>query len=236
MKIQTILFDLDNTLIDFKSTFLGAAEKTLADFGVTGVEKSELDRYYEVNDRIWFGKDLEHSDREEICRWYHIGYNEYLVEAAAALKEQFGLKGEVNRIDEVFRQNMGRCAKPMPHIFETLELLKKDFQLCVATNGMHDLQSYKLARFAGCFERCFISEDLDRVKPEREFYLRIAEALGRKPEELLMVGDSLQNDIGGALGAGLRACYYDPTGSVRTGTLKPTYVIRDFSELPALLR
>ena len=76
-------------------------------------------------------------------------------------------------------------------------------------------------------------------KPAAGFFSSVLEDLGRDPEEVAMVGDDIESDIGGALDAGLRAVL------VRTGKFRedfvaasgipPTATIGSIAELPAEL-
>jgi FMN phosphatase YigB (HAD superfamily) len=50
------------------------------------------------------------------------------------------------------------------------------------------------------------------IKPDAAFYRPLIAKLCRKPEQLLMVGDTWRDDIVGAVGAGARACWLDRTG------------------------
>lgn len=231
-----ILFDIDNTLVDFNKTLDAAVIETMRVGGYLNPTKEDLARFAQANDDIWFGMELDHSEREEICRWYHEGYAEYLRRATAALREMFDLKLSDEETNEIFQNAMGALVVPSPYIYETLEVLGRQANLCVASNGMNDLQQKKLATFLPYFEKIFISEEVDRVKPEKEFFARILEEIHCEPQEVLMIGDSLLNDIKGALGAGLDACFYNPKGVKDYEGANPTYVIADYRELPALLK
>jgi HAD superfamily hydrolase (TIGR01458 family) len=77
-------------------------------------------------------------------------------------------------------------------------------------------------------------------KPSRGFFLEVLHGLNREPGEAVMVGDDIESDIGGALGAGLRAVlvrtgkYRDER--VRASGIEPTAVIDSIAALPELLR
>ena len=52
-----------------------------------------------------------------------------------------------------------------------------------------------------------------------------------QPEECLMIGDSLVNDIGGAGNSGIDSCYYNPGFLKKKAEIQPVYEIHDFVEL-----
>ncbi len=238
MSYKYILFDIDNTLIDFPASFDLAAEATLRYGGLAHPTAEDLKKFFEINDAIWFGLELNQSNREDICRFYHKGYEEYLLETEVRVKEAFGLNPSAEELDNVFRRELGKNAAPFSYVLEVLEKLrawkKTNSQapsLAVATNGLHQLQSGKLTKFDGLFEEIFISEDLNYVKPEPAYFLEIAKRLNCAPNELLMVGDSLLNDVGGANGAGLDSCFFNPKRIADYQGVAPTYEIADFREL-----
>ena len=57
------------------------------------------------------------------------------------------------------------------------------------------------------FQDVYVAENTKR-KPFKEAFMQ---AIGKnKPEECIMIGDSFERDIEGALKAGLQAIYYNP--------------------------
>lgn len=113
----------------------------------------------------------------------------------------------------------------VPGAGEVLAALHGRYRLCVATNAddsgadevMAALGRVGLARF---IDRVFSSRDLGARKPAAAFYAAVLEilradtdALGEPPlaaEQVLMVGDSYENDVAGAAEAGLRAVWFNP--------------------------
>jgi phosphoserine phosphatase len=57
-----------------------------------------------------------------------------------------------------------------------------------------------------------ISGDLGTGKPGREIFAHTLEVLGVTPDRAVMVGDSLERDVEGALAAGLRAVWLNRHG------------------------
>lgn len=94
-------------------------------------------------------------------------------------------------------------------VIETLEDLKrKDKSLVILTNWFLDVQTKRL-------EECGIRDYFDEIyggemaiKPNKMSYMM---ACGKYPvEEAVMIGDSLQYDVYGAMDTGLDAIYYNP--------------------------
>ena len=82
-----------------------------------------------------------------------------------------------------------------------------------------------------------ISEAVRAYKPDPLIFQRAVEQLGLLPHEVLHVGDSEIDDVGGARAAGLQVAWINRTGRVRRPDLPPPdFEIRDLTELAAILR
>ncbi len=67
------------------------------------------------------------------------------------------------------------------------------------------------------FTQFFSSVDLQVRKPDPEFFKIIEKAMGILPSEMVMIGDSYNNDVLGAVQAGWRAVWYNPAGTAAPG-------------------
>ena len=76
-------------------------------------------------------------------------------------------------------------------------------------------------------------------KPAAGFFRHVLDELGVAPDAAVMVGDDVESDIGGALGAGLAGVlvrtgkYREP--AVRAGGIEPTATVNSIADLPDLL-
>ncbi len=80
-------------------------------------------------------------------------------------------------------------------------------------------------------EAVVTSAEVGVAKPGREVFERALAVAGAAPEAAVHVGDSLENDVAGASGAGIRAVLVARDGSAPAGV----EAIRSLAELPALL-
>mgnify|MGYP002136740902 CR=1 FL=1 len=101
------------------------------------------------------------------------------------------------------------------HLFdgaiELLEYLKPNYNLHIITNGFADVQFKKInnSKIANFFHTVTNSEMAGVKKPNPtifDFALDLAKA---KKENSIMIGDSLDADVQGALDAGLDAIYFN---------------------------
>ena len=114
-----------------------------------------------------------------------------------------------------------------------LATLRPGYTLGIISNG-----NTRAGR-CGCpdlFDLELYAEDFDGVsKPGRRMFDAAMAASACSPRELLHVGDSLANDVAGALGVGAAAVWLNRAARPRASAVVPTHEIRSLTELPALL-
>ncbi len=194
--IQTILFDLDNTLIDRDRAMKDAVRHWLKNQGTIDEEdiETELNRVLEKD-------NSGYTDRDLFCEWLLSGY------ANAATKASQTASEILRALQELTISYL----QPDPDILDTLQQLEQQYQLLIATNGSQYVQQKKMAKanldsvFSA--DRIFISEALGHQKPDPAFYMKILKAIGRDPAQCLMVGDNYINDVEGARHCGLYTCW-----------------------------
>jgi len=97
----------------------------------------------------------------------------------------------------------------LPGALELVERLAVQVPLALVTNGPPDIQRLKIDQ-AGIGSRLaavLISGEVGIGKPDPTIFLRALELLEVAPEHAVMVGDSWERDITGALSAGMRAVW-----------------------------
>jgi putative hydrolase of the HAD superfamily len=106
------------------------------------------------------------------------------------------------------------------------------YRVGLASNFDHRLHGLArvLPGLAGV-EPVVISSEVGWKKPSPRFFAHLAERTGLAPEQVLLVGDDVDNDIGGARGAGMHALLFDPRDA--HPDCPPGERIRDLQELIA---
>jgi putative hydrolase of the HAD superfamily len=116
----------------------------------------------------------------------------------------------------------------------SLRELRSAHVLGVVTNGASCLQRDKL-RASGLgdyFEAVVVSADVGVAKPDASVFQRALAALSA--ERAVMVGDSVEKDVHGAVAAGLGAVWVNRSGRPRPDELDVPEVT-SLSELPRIL-
>ena len=191
--IKAVLFDLDNTLLDFakfKKKSTEAAVRAMVDAGLENKDEDLSTRFLE----FYYSHGIESDDAFQKFLEKEFGKAEPRILAAgvnAYLKEKY------------------LHLKPYPGVVETLKALKTEgLKLGVVTDGVR-LKAWMRLNAAGLdkyFDAVVTFEDTGKKKPAKEPFLKACEELKVKPEECLMVGDWMERDIEGAKSVGMKTC------------------------------
>lgn len=229
--IDTVFFDLDNTIFDFNKAEHIALAKTLEELGIPPSEET-CARYSVINLAQW--KLLEKgviTRREVKLRRFRL------------LFEELGVPAAPEEAAARYESLLGIGHYFMDGAEELLQTLYGNYRLYLATNGTAAVQKSRLssADLERYFDGIFISEEIGFNKPDvRYFESCFARIPGFSRESSVIVGDSLSSDIQGGAGAGLRTIWFNPAGvplSEASGgeNIMPDREIRRLSELPQLL-
>jgi len=228
--IRGILFDLDYTLLDndrgWEQLWPPIAERFTKRY--PGFDADQFkERSFEFADRHY-----ELVLRGEIdMQTYRRDYVRHGVEPWGELDDEL-----FAAYDEA-RWNALDLVELYDDAIETVRGLRaQGLKLGILTNGPSELQRRKL-RTIGIeseVDAVAISEEIDAWKPDPEAYRRAVELLGLEAGEVAMVGDNIENDVAGALAAGLAAAVWverDRPGDLPEGA----HLARELAEVPRLL-
>lgn len=224
--IKYVLFDIDDTLLDFGKAEAAAISKTFERIGIP-VTEALVRRYSEINDMQW-----QRLERGEISR------AQVLTRRFDILFSELGLNIPSEMAQASYEYLLG-----VGHYFvdgapELLEALKGKYELYIVSNGTANVQDRRLksAGIIPYFKDIFISERIGFNKPSKEFFNACFERIpGFEKDMAIIVGDRLSSDILGGINAGVRTCWFNPKGEAPDPDIPANYEIRSLSELPALL-
>jgi len=231
LRYTHLFFDLDHTLWDFdrasEATLRSLWEEyNLASRGLSDFEAFAAS-YARHNEALWTRFRTGQIGREEL-RWKR----HWL-----ALLD-FGLADSrlAYELSAGYLELLPTQKFLVPGAPELLAHVVDRYRLHLITNGFATTQWQKLsaAGIAHYFEEMITSERSGSVKPRREIFEFALRTCGADCGGSLMIGDAVDVDIAGALGAGMDAAWYNPNRLPR-GVHKPTYEVARLEELMPLL-
>ncbi len=220
MKYTTILFDSDDTLLDFKASERQAIYRAFEKAGLPFDEEIRA-VYSEINHSLW--KALERGETTTA---------ELLVERFRRLFERYGYDYDPKEMNDLYFHCLSDTAFTMEGAVEILEYLKDRYELDIITNGVGYIQTARLsnADIRKYIKHLFISGEIGVSKPHKGFFDHVLSHIDEKDKSrILVVGDSLTSDIKGAIDAGLDCVY------IGNAENEATYCIGSITELKKIL-
>jgi len=152
--------------------------------------------YEQINDSLWEKYRLNKVEKSTL-----------VVERFARSLEKFGLSNlDWSELNAQYLNNMALQTELFPETIETLAFLKaKGYQMHIITNGFKEVQHLKLANsgLSEFFTKIFISEEVQANKPHRQIFEHAVKSTNAKKKKSIMIGDSWDTDIAGALNFGM---------------------------------
>ena len=127
---------------------------------------------------------------------------------------------------------------PIAGAKELVASLGSRFTLGIISNGLPDVQYQKLDAVGtrSHFSCIVLSEEFGIAKPDPRIFHHALSLVSILPDEAVYVGDSFENDVVGALDAGMQACWYNPQGNSSTRPdVHPTHEVSELSMVGAVL-
>ena len=203
--ITHIFFDLDHTLWDTDKNSEESLselfnELELQQLGIPSFKDFHF-KYKKHNERLWglYAENQIGKDAVRLHRFLHTlqDFNVHDQARALNIADKFVARTP-------FKQHL------IPGAKKILSHLHGRYNLSIITNGFIESQYIKLKESGidHYFDHVFISEEIGINKPDPAiFHHAIAKSGAKNISNCLMVGDTYQTDIMGALSAGMKAVY-----------------------------
>lgn len=202
-----IFFDLDHTIWDFDKNAEEALQELyviheLAKLGLPSTEVF-IETYTRNNHSLW--------------AQYHVGKitKDYLREAR--FRTTFLELGvHPDRIPVGFEDEYVKLCPTKTNLFpdahEVLTYLKEKYTMHLISNGFKESTEIKIAgsNIGHYFDQIIISETVGVNKPDKAIFEHALKLAGAIKNESIMIGDSIEADIRGALRFGMDAIYFNP--------------------------
>lgn len=222
---KAIFLDIDDTVFNFKKCSESALKETFSTLNLE-YNKSVFESFSAIDERLW------KQQKEEV-----LSVSDVLNIRFAELSETLGLNYDSNLAKEHFGSLLGKQHIMEPGIEGVLKEISADLKIYAASNGVLSMQENRL-QLSGLkkyFTDLYVSDDIGYAKPNINFFTESMNRAKLKPNEILMIGDSLVSDIAGAHAAGIDSVWYNPYGLENLSEIRANYEIKGLHELTGIL-
>ena len=216
--IKAVIFDLDNTLLDFmkmKSMSIDAAIYGMIEAGLDLDPKSAKKNIYLIYDKMGY-------EYQEV-------FNQFILEICGAVDYRYLAAAIVS-----YRKAKEASLVLYPNVNSTLiKLSKLGMLLGLVTDAPSReawIRIFSL-NMHHIFDQVVTFDDTNKRKPSKEPFQKIIDELNIPANEMIMVGDWPERDVIGAKQIGMKtafAKYGDTFGTINSGA---DYDLEDISEL-----
>jgi putative hydrolase of the HAD superfamily len=250
-EIQTLLFDLDDTLIvEWKS----AEECFIETMKLSGLQIDANEFVKTVRDQArehWYKlPTIDFSKKIGISSWEALwadftGEKQefsklrelapgYRFETWYSTLKKFHIDDPdlAEKLSIEFKKIRSSRHVLFPETIATLSKLKTSYTLGLITNGAPDLQWKKIngGGLVNYFSAITISGEHGYAKPDKRIFDVAMQTLKAKKAETIMIGDNLSTDIKGAQQYGLKTIWINRS-SIKPAEIRPDYEITRLSDI-----
>jgi len=201
--IKHVFFDLDHTLWDFERNS-AQAFRTIFSRNEIELDLEEFLRAYKpINEQYW------KLYREERISKPKLRYGR--------LSDAFGAIGHkvtddlINTLSVQYIEHLPDHNALFKGAIPVLDYLSAKYTLHIITNGFNEVQHLKLSRsnIAVYFNQVITSESVGVKKPNPRIFNHALERAQAAAHESLMIGDSVEADVLGALKVNMKAIHFN---------------------------
>jgi putative hydrolase of the HAD superfamily len=191
MRVKAVIFDLDNTLVDFmkmKREAVLAAARAMVDHGLEMSVDDTVTALFEVYERT----GIENQEVFDLFLKQKLGHIDHRLLAAGIV---------------AYRRAREAQMVLYPHVKMTLmQLLRKGYKLAVLSDAPARQAWLRLAglNLLHYFDTVITHDDTGEWKPHPAPFRKVLDVLDMQPQEVMMVGDWPDRDIAGARDVGIR--------------------------------
>ena len=227
-KYKWLLFDADNTFLDFTSASKKSLFLTSKDYGIP-CDASRYKTYKKENAKVW-----ESFENKEITA----------IELRSIRFAKYFEAVGFNDIDPLafntqYLTNLVEISEAYDGVSELFDsLLEQNYLLSVITNGLREVQKPRISKLGldQYFHSIIVSDEIGVAKPDIGFFEHSYQSIPNPPSksEMLVIGDNLKSDILGGINFGVDTCWIHHDRKNDT-SIKPTYSIRGILDLPSII-
>ncbi len=228
MKHKLFLFDLDDTLLDFRASESLSFRRTLEALGVGRDIDALFVHYQAINTALWKSFELGAVSKDFLK-----------VERFRKTFAEHGLDLDAQAASALYLDALAHSVVLVDGAPTLCEALAAVGEVGIITNGVAHIQNLRIASSGLQPWISFVatSEACGFAKPDGRFFeyaVGMARACTRA--EIVIVGDRLDADILGANRFGIESCWFNPGRLANASEAVPDYEVARLDEVVAALR
>ncbi|MFK4935446.1 YjjG family noncanonical pyrimidine nucleotidase [Lactococcus garvieae] len=225
IKMNVLLFDLDNTLINFDKAVNHALNKIFNQYFISNTKKNR-DLFFHINRSLW----KEHKEGK-------ITRQELLSSRFAQIFCKLGVTRNYDPtiVDNTFQYHLSQECELMENALELLESLQnKNIEMYIVSNSTNKIAVPRIigAGISVFFDDVFLSETIGCPKPSIAFFEYAFKHIpNSRNKNFIIIGDTLDTDIQGGQNAGIKTVWYNPKNLKNESNIKPNYIVHDLLDI-----
>ena len=233
-KYETLIFDLDDTLIDNNlsikyafTTIINQLEIEYSDDLFFKWKKFDTAYWHTWESGNMIIPDSIKTLEDKIT---YLRANRFVI-FFKELKIDFETAVAIN---ELYCSMLGVNIVEIENACKLLQELNSDYEIIIATNGPKDAAINKLekAKLKSYISSIICSEEIGFSKPMPEFFNFLYDKTQNKDKnKMLLIGDSLTTDILGGMNNGIDTCWFNPNNNSLPEEYCPTMAINRLLQL-----
>ena len=221
--IKAIIFDLDNTLVDFMKMKRRAIEEAIPAMIDSGLTLT-YDEARKMIDEIYKEQGIEYQQVFDVFLQRVLKKIDYKILSAGIV---------------AYRRAREAALIPYPHVYPTLhKLLKMGIKMGILSDAPMKEAWLRLAylNFHHIFDVVVTFEDTGVRKPEAAPFIMALSKLDVAPDQALMVGDWAERDIVGAKKVGMKTAFARYGDTFNTIAHNADFELSDINELIEIVK
>lgn len=218
-----LLFDIDDTLLNFQSAQIHAFKKLLTHHHIN-FSHDLYKTYQDINDTLWHAYEKGTYKKDAV-----------LTERFEQFFKTLNLTVNGQECDDLYRDQLVTGNQLFPDTLSVVQHFSKTHQLAIVTNGVAQTQLARLHNnqlFDYFAPHIFISDTVGFQKPDKRFFEHVFSHMSiTDPKEVLIIGDSLHADIYGGNAFGIDTCWVQRPQTAQHVDITPTYTISNLESL-----
>jgi 2-haloacid dehalogenase len=226
MTYRLFLFDLDDTLLDFRASEQLSFLHTMQVLGLDALPDGLFSQYQAINVALWRSLELGEVTKDFLK------------------VERFRMTFLAHRLDldpeqasNIYMASLANTVVLIDGAKELCTQLAAIGEVGIITNGVEHIQNLRIASSGLQDTISFVatSEACGYPKPDVRFFEYAANmARPFDQREAIIIGDRLDADILGANRYGIDSCWFNPDRLANTSAAVPTYEVASLAQIATL--